>query len=107
VSSPEVFSQSAPFATQDPDGESGALTGGVLSRSGTIAISVGIVALIVVAVAIAVVLWRRSRPIDGRDNEVFGDLYVAVDSTFDNPLMTEQGNCFDDVFKGELDESLI
>jgi hypothetical protein len=73
------------------------------------AIGATIAGLIVIGIVIAaVILLRRGRPPSaGRESEVFRDLYVGLDSTYDNPLETEQETRFDDMFVGSPDESPI
>jgi hypothetical protein len=72
-----------------------------------IGFAVGGLFLVGLIVAAVVLLLRRRRVTDGRESEVFRDLYVGLDSTFDNPLVTEQEVKFDGVFNGDGDEILL
>jgi hypothetical protein len=48
---------------------------------------------------------RRRLTDDQRESEVFRDLYVGLDATCDNPLVTEQEMKFDGDFPLDGDES--
>jgi hypothetical protein len=83
--------------------------GGGLSAASVAAISIGCLLLVGLVIA-AVVLLRRRGGTDGRESEVFRDLYVGVDSTYDNPMVTEQDGDLmdlDGVFGGQVDESRV
>jgi hypothetical protein len=84
-------------------------SGNALRSGGLSGALVAVVCLVVIGVVIAAValLLRGARVTDDRESEVFRDLYVEVDSTRDNPLMTEPEVKFDGHFNLDGDESRL
>jgi hypothetical protein len=102
------LSQGSEISSSDRGDSSTANAG--LSTLSIVGLVIGCLVVIGLVIVAVFLLWRRGlrRDVsDGHDSPIFRELYAPVDSTFENPLMTEHEVKFDGIFGPNFDESQI